>query len=63
MSNDDAVQVKFSEVDRRLDDHQDVHKELWTAVNTVKNRLPGWAVFVITALASLSTGLITLSLR
>lgn len=35
-------------------------KELWAAVNQIKNRLPLWATFLLTGLASIVTLLATL---
>lgn len=39
---------------------READRELWTAVNQIKNRLPLWATFIITGLASLVTLLATL---
>jgi len=42
---------------------RDEDRELWSAVNQIKNRLPLWATFLITGLASIVTLLATLHWR
>ena len=60
MPQRDAHAVKFDEVDRRFENHSDVHDELWGAINDLRNRLPLWATLLIAFLASICGGSLTI---
>lgn len=58
MSEIDGIVATQKEHGRRLNEHQDVHKEIWSAVNMVRNRPPLWAGAIITILSAIATGAI-----
>lgn len=45
------------EFGKRMDRHEEDHKiemrDVWDAINSLRNRLPNWAVFLIAALTAI----------
>lgn len=58
MSDSDAVQVRLNEHERRLKNNDTDHKDFWSSIQSIRNRPPLWVGIMVTALASLCTGLI-----
>lgn len=56
----DAHTVRMDGIDTRLENHSDIHDELWSAITSLQNRLPLWATLLIGFLASICGGTITL---
>lgn len=59
MSEEGAVQVKIEEHDGLFKQNREEHKDMWKAINMIRNRPPFMAVVVITSLFGLCTALIT----
>lgn len=51
-----GLEMLIAGVEKKLDEHvknnEDDHKEMWAAINNLRNRLPVWATVVISLLTA-----------
>lgn len=52
MSDVDIVETEQKNLKERMDKHDDEMIRVWQAIDGLKNRLPNWAVLVISTLTA-----------
>lgn len=53
-----VVSARVDGVEGRLDRHEKVHEKLWAKFNKVENRLPNWALALISLLSAATAALV-----